>query len=279
VTPPSTAGTGTPARGHSGIRLNVELGAGTRATIGLSDFAKHEQLAPRRRLETDPSARGSGRSARPYRARSVGTRSRCHPIHLIPRCGSARVSRHQTSSLLLARSRACPPDHGNGRRHGRTPRARNGPDASAPLALRGACCGRAGRVRPASRLAPAPSSNAVVRARPTDTLGVRLYEGGRVVNGVGCSLLGAAGGWWVSSGAHVSIAPSGRGDLAKSEWLVRRCMPEMSRQAARRNGAPAGAKGWFRVSMCQIASVSLRARSIWATLGPRWRPSRRLVCW
>ena len=26
--------------------------------------------------------------------------------------------------------------------------------------------------------------------------------------------LGAAGGWWVASGAHVSIAPSGRGDLA-----------------------------------------------------------------
>jgi hypothetical protein len=33
------------------------------------------------------------------------------------------------------------------------------------------------------------------------------------------------------------------------------------------------------VSMCQIASVRRRASSIWATLGPRWRPSRRLVCW
>jgi hypothetical protein len=40
-------------------------------------------------------------------------------------------------------------------------------------------------------------------------------------------------------------------------------------QAARRNAAPAGAKGWLRVSMYQIASVSLRARSICATLAPR----------
>jgi hypothetical protein len=36
----------------------------------------------------------------------------------------------------------------------------------------------------------------------------------------------------VASGAHVSIAPSGRGDLAKSERLVRRCMSKESRQAA-----------------------------------------------
>jgi putative transposase len=91
--------------------------------------------------------------------------------------------------------------------------------------------------------------------------------------------LQAAGGLGVSSGAHVSIAPSGRGDWAESEGLVRRCMSEESRQAARRKGAPAGAKGWLRVSMCQIASVSLRDSSIWATLGPRWRPRRRLVCW
>jgi hypothetical protein len=50
-------------------------------------------------------------------------------------------------------------------------------------------------------------------------------------------------------------------------------------QAARRTVAPAGAKGWLRVSMYQIASVSFLARSIWATLAPRWRPSRRLVAW
>jgi hypothetical protein len=29
--------------------------------------------------------------------------------------------------------------------------------------------------------------------------------------------------------------------------------------------------------MCQIASVSFRLRSIWATLGPRWRPSRFFI--
>ena len=52
-----------------------------------------------------------------------------------------------------------------------------------------------------------------------------------------------------------------------------------SRQAARRTGAPAGAKGWLRVSMCQIASVSFLAMSIWATLAPRWRPRRFLLRW
>ena len=51
------------------------------------------------------------------------------------------------------------------------------------------------------------------------------------------------------------------------------------RQATRGFAAPAGAKGWSRVSMCQIASVSWRARSIWATLAPRCLPSRCLVCW
>jgi hypothetical protein len=45
VTPPSAPGTGTPARGHSGLRLNVELGAGARAPIGVSELAEHEQLA------------------------------------------------------------------------------------------------------------------------------------------------------------------------------------------------------------------------------------------
>jgi hypothetical protein len=39
----------------------------------------------------------------------------------------------------------------------------------------------------------------------------------------------------------------------------------------------AGAKGRCRVSMDQMASVSLRATSTRATLGPRWRPSRCLV--
>ena len=44
------------------------------------------------------------------------------------------------------------------------------------------------------------------------------------------------------------------------------------RQAARGSVAPLGAKGWSRVSMCQIASASRRARSIWATLAPRCLP-------
>src|ERR687897_1648463 len=51
------------------------------------------------------------------------------------------------------------------------------------------------------------------------------------------------------------------------------------RQAARGSVAPAGAKGWLRVSMCQIASASRRARSTWATLAPRCLPSRCLVRW
>ena len=48
---------------------------------------------------------------------------------------------------------------------------------------------------------------------------------------------------------------------------------------ARHLGAPAGAKGWFRVSMYQIASVSLRAIVIWAIRVPRCLPARFLVDW
>src|SRR5262249_4617786 len=51
------------------------------------------------------------------------------------------------------------------------------------------------------------------------------------------------------------------------------------RQAARGSVAPLGAKGSPRLSMCQIASDSRRARSIWATLAPRCLPIRALVCW
>ena len=49
------------------------------------------------------------------------------------------------------------------------------------------------------------------------------------------------------------------------------------RQAAKGSVAPAGAKGWFRVSMCQIAWARRRAVSTFATFGPRWGPRRRLV--
>ena len=106
----------------------------------------------------------------------------------------------------------------------------------------------------------------------------RLYERGRVSSGVGRGWLGPAGGWWWRA-ALMSLSPLRVGDCAKWEGSFRRRISKESRQAARRKPAPAGAKGWLRVSMCQIASVSLRESSIWATLGPRWRPRRRLVCW
>jgi hypothetical protein len=51
------------------------------------------------------------------------------------------------------------------------------------------------------------------------------------------------------------------------------------RQAATGSVAPLGAKRSPRLSMCQIASVSRRARSIWATLAPRCLPIRALVWW
>ena len=50
------------------------------------------------------------------------------------------------------------------------------------------------------------------------------------------------------------------------------------RQAARGSVAPLGAKHSPRLSMCQIASDSRRARSILATLAPRCLPIRALVC-
>src|SRR3954453_2246052 len=65
----------------------------------------------------------------------------------------------------------------------------------------------------------------------------------------------------------------GRWEFAPVAHLLR------DRQAARGSVAPLGAKGSLRVSMCQIASVSRRARSIWATFAPRCLPIRALVCW
>ena len=49
------------------------------------------------------------------------------------------------------------------------------------------------------------------------------------------------------------------------------------RQATRRIAGPAGAKGSFLLSTCQMASASRRASSTRATFAPRWRPSRRFV--
>ena len=83
--------------------------------------------------------------------------------------------------------------------------------------------------------------------------------------------------WWVVSWAHLSIASS----LGRTRPIGVRSGAHLlrDRQAARGSVAPLGAKGWLRVSMCQIASVRRRARSIWATLAPRCLPIRVLVRW
>jgi hypothetical protein len=114
-----------------------------------------------------------------------------------------------------------------------------------------------------------------------DTLGSRLYERGLVVK---CGLWwsGSSCGVVVASGAHLSIASSvgGPGDMG---GRLRGRKSEKGRQAARRKAAPpeagVGAKGSLRVSMCQIASVSFLAMSIWATLAPRCLPRRCLLRW
>src|SRR6266508_3662813 len=87
---------------------------------------------------------------------------------------------------------------------------------------------------------------------------------------------GYRGGGWRA--VLISLSPprvggQGRWEFAPVAQLLR------GRQAARGSVAPLGAKGWLRVSMCQIASLSRRARSIWATLAPRCLPMRALVCW
>jgi hypothetical protein len=115
---------------------------------------------------------------------------------------------------------------------------------------------------------------------PIETLATRLYEEGLIVNGVGGWLLAAPVGCGVASGAHLSMACSAgrtRCHGRPAPWAQVR----KGRQAARRKAEPpgGGVKGWLVVSMCQIASVSLRAMSIWATFAPRCLPSRRLLRW
>jgi hypothetical protein len=110
---------------------------------------------------------------------------------------------------------------------------------------------------------------------------VSMKEGGlsigSVVSGSGSSLVLVVG-----SGAHLSIASSagGPGDIG---GRPRGRKSEKGRQAARRKAAPpeagVGAKGWLLVSMCQIASVSSLAMSIWATFAPRCLPRRFLLRW
>ena len=77
----------------------------------------------------------------------------------------------------------------------------------------------------------------------------------------------------------ISLSPHLTSRIRCHRGSLRWRSSKMGCQAARRKMAPAGAKGWLRVSMYQIASVSWRARSICATLGPRWRPRRRRVRW
>src|SRR6266508_2688876 len=74
-----------------------------------------------------------------------------------------------------------------------------------------------------------------------------------------------------SSLYRLLVGGQGRLEFAPVAQLLR------DRQAARGSVAPLGAKGWLRLSMCQIASARRRARSIWATLAPRCLPMRAFV--
>lgn len=93
----------------------------------------------------------------------------------------------------------------------------------------------------------------------------------------GCSSLAASdhafpymGG---GAGAHLSIACSMQDQVGgRVRFGGRNC--KRGRQAARSDVAPAGANGYWVVSMCQMASARRRAMSTRATLLPRWRPRR-----
>src|SRR5438093_9701695 len=76
-----------------------------------------------------------------------------------------------------------------------------------------------------------------------------------------------------SSLYRLLVGGQGRLEFAPVAQLLK------DRQAARGSVGPLGAKGCSRLSMCQIASASRRARSIWATLAPRCLPMRAFVCW
>jgi hypothetical protein len=81
---------------------------------------------------------------------------------------------------------------------------------------------------------------------------------------------------WLTREQRSSLYRSSRGEDQVS-WEVAPVVHfQRLRQAARREGAPAGAKGSLRVSMCQIASVSLREK---LDLGDLWsaRASGALV--
>jgi hypothetical protein len=101
----------------------------------------------------------------------------------------------------------------------------------------------------------------------------RVSSGGFVHRPVRAVLVAVAGGELGSSLYRLLGGGQGRLEFAPVAHLLK------GRQAARGSVAPLGAKGSPRLSMCQIASDSRRARSIWATLAPRCLPIRALVCW
>ena len=99
-----------------------------------------------------------------------------------------------------------------------------------------------------------------------------------------CGITAIPGRWGaaelVGSRAHLSIASSQEDQVGWEGLRSGSASQGRAVYAARVGGvAPAGAKGLLAVSMCQMASVSLRAISTRATEGPRWRPSRVLVRW
>jgi hypothetical protein len=84
-------------------------------------------------------------------------------------------------------------------------------------------------------------------------------------------------GWGGSGCSQFSIACVGR--IRSVGGSPRRRNSDEGRQAARSVAAPAGAKGWLVVSMCQMAFARRRAMSTRAIFLPRWRPRRRAVRW
>ena len=107
-----------------------------------------------------------------------------------------------------------------------------------------------------------------------------MKEGGVVKCGWG---VGQGPLWvWGWRAALISLLPP-RGRTGRHWRPALGAQFQKGRQAARRKAAPpeagVGAKGWLLVSMCQIASVSFLAMSIWATLAPRCLPRRFLLRW
>src|SRR5215216_3280424 len=86
-------------------------------------------------------------------------------------------------------------------------------------------------------------------------------------------LVAAVGGERCSSLYRLLVRGQGRWEFAPVAHLLK------DRQAARGSVAPLGANASPRLSMCQMASASRRARSTLATLARGCVPIRVLVCW